>query len=388
VNSLKPLILLAILGGVGFGVYRSLNKVPGEPPPGTDTSVTSAPQIQLGDPKSTAASEAAPKPSGPNMLQPEPSSTAPPFNVGTIASARAPASVPPGNAAVLPATASPSASQSPPAESIAPVSVQPGETVEVPSSAAAVAAPTDHPVRTSSFAAAWSTIQPKLAAGQLAEALKDLTAWYDHSSLTPSEQEMVMRLLNQLAGTVIYSREHLLAPPHRVQAGETLADIAAQNHVTPQLLAKINELDPEAPSLKIGDEIKVIPGPFSAIVDVGNDRLTLMLDGCYAGSFSLADLGKMVGTRIESGTPAEFTVVQKTTAPIYNSARGEIKAGDPANPLGDYLLALSGELAIHGTNPRASAQTEQPSGGIRVTAADIADVYDILTVGSRVIVRK
>ena len=33
---------------------------------------------------------------------------------------------------------------------------------------------------------------------------------------------MVERLLGQLAGTVIYSREHLLAAPYQVQPGERL----------------------------------------------------------------------------------------------------------------------------------------------------------------------
>ena len=48
-NSLKPIILLVVLGGVAFGVYRSLSKEPQTPPPGVDTSVTAAPEIKLGD---------------------------------------------------------------------------------------------------------------------------------------------------------------------------------------------------------------------------------------------------------------------------------------------------------------------------------------------------
>jgi lipoprotein-anchoring transpeptidase ErfK/SrfK len=187
---------------------------------------------------------------------------------------------------------------------------------------------------------------------------------------------------------VIYSREHLLAPAYRVLAGDTLADIAQRHRVTPELLAKINELDSAAAPLEAGQEIKVLPGPFSAIVEVGTDRMTVMIDGCYAGSFTLAELGSAVGMRVGGGTPVEFTVSQKTTAPIYNGPQGEIESDDPANPLGQYLLALGGELAIHGTNPQATAQAEQPSGGIRMNATDIVDVYDILTVGSRVIVRK
>jgi lipoprotein-anchoring transpeptidase ErfK/SrfK len=81
-------------------------------------------------------------------------------------------------------------------------------------------------------------------------------------------------------------------------------------------------------------------------------------------------------------------VSQKTTSPIYNSAQGEIEAGAPANPLGGHLLALGSELAIHGTNANASPGTRQPEAGVRMSAADIVDVYDILTVGSRVVIRK
>ena len=244
------------------------------------------------------------------------------------------------------------------------------------------------PASTATFSAAWSAIQPSLAAGQLAAALKDLSAWHNHPSLGGQEREMVERLLGQLAGTVIYSREHLLASPYRVQPGERLEDIAAKFKITPELLAKINELDSTAAVLPAGQEIKVIPGPFSAILDVGADRFTLMLDGCYAGSFPVADVGSDVSARAGSGTPVEFAISQKTTAPIYNSPQGEIEAGAPTNPLGGHLLALGSELAIHGTNPNASPGTKQPEAGVRINATDIVELYDILTVGSRVVIRK
>jgi LysM repeat protein len=383
VNSLKPLILLAILGGVGYGVYRSLNRGPDEPPPGTDTSVTAAPEIKLGDPTALTAKDAGSKSTGPNLLQATPGGAAPPFQAaepspGAAADVAPPFPSPPqtdlGQAYAPPMT-------DPFAGSRQPLAHQAQE------NPATSATPPQGTPGTESFITAWTAIQPKLAAGQLSEALKDLTAWHNHPSLAPSEQEMVNKLLGELAGTVIYSREHFLAGPYRVLPGETLADIAQRHGITPELLAKINELDPAA-VLQSGQEIKVLPGPFMAVVEVGTDRLTLLLDGCYAGRFTLADLGSAVAQRVGTGTPVEFTVSQKTTAPIYNGPRGEIEADDPANPLGQYLLALGGELAIHGTNPQATAPVEQPSGGIRMTATDIADVYDILTIGSRVIVRK
>jgi lipoprotein-anchoring transpeptidase ErfK/SrfK len=381
VNSLKPLILLTILGGVGFGVYRSLNKGPDEPPAGTDTSVTAAPEIKLGDPGAFAAKDAGAKSSSPNLLQAAPGGSAPPFQAGQAAL---------GTAAEIAPPFSSDPQRTSSAESTQSLNSGLGNDAvgQAGGDFGGAYAPQNAPLGAGSFVAAWTTIQPKLAAGQLNEALKDLTAWYNHPSLAPSEQEMVTRLLNELAGTVIYSRKHLLAAPYRVLPGETLADIAQRHRITPEVLAKINELDPAAPALEPGQEIKVLPGPFSAIVEVGTDRLTLMLDGCYAGSFSMAELGSAVLARVQAGTPIEFTVSQKTTAPIYNGPQGEIEADDPTNPLGQYLLALGGELAIHGTNPQATAQAEQPSGGIRMSATDIVDVYDILTIGSRVIVRK
>ena len=99
-------------------------------------------------------------------------------------------------------------------------------------------------------------------------------------------------------------------------------------------------------------------------------------------------VGSALDAKLRTGEPIELSISQKTTAPIYNAASGEIEPGDPANPLGQHLLAIGGELALHGTNPRVSPQTPQPSGGIRMAAGDIAEVYDILTIGSRVIVRK
>jgi lipoprotein-anchoring transpeptidase ErfK/SrfK len=233
-------------------------------------------------------------------------------------------------------------------------------------------------------------IRPKLAAGQLDEALKDLTPWHDHSSLTPSEREWLRGLLGELAGTVIYSRQHTLSEPYRVRAGERLEEIAERYKVSAELLAKINGLDPTRTiELRPGDELKIVPGPFSAIVDLTGQRLILELDGRYAGSFPLAQIGAAAGEKTPAvGGPMELSVTQKTVTPIYNGPRGEVESDDPANPLGQHLLGLGSELALHGTNPKASPDTPQPSGGIRMNAADIAEVYDILTVGSRVTLRR
>lgn len=408
-NAIKPLILLVVLGGVGYGVYCSLMKEPGEPPPGTDTTATGPLDIKLDEGVSLPGSSTAAKSSGPNILSPSGGTQSPPFK-GLTSGGNAPAFTPPPSktSASDPASSTSSATNTRDSAAIGGYgspfpSIPGGTSTDTPTSSngSAAATTSDPPpfdaraalgnntsttsAAPGSFADAWNQAHKKLGAGQLADALKDLSAWYGHSSLTSAEETQLVDLLGQLAGTVIYSRQHLIAEPHKVQAGEQLADVAAKYQVTPELLAKINGLDVRAP-LAGGEELKIVKGPFSAMVDVQRRRLVLLLDGRYAGSFDLPAVGSDLNN-LGSGQSVELAVSKKTVAPIYNGPQGEIAAGASGNPLGQYLLALGNELAIHGTNPNG-APAEQPAAGIRLGATDIEDLFDILTVGSRVIVRR
>jgi lipoprotein-anchoring transpeptidase ErfK/SrfK len=63
-------------------------------------------------------------------------------------------------------------------------------------------------------------------------------------------------------------------------------------------------------------------------------------------------------------------------------------AGGPGNPLGARALYLSGTLyRIHGTNQPSSIGHHVSSGCIRMTNADIIDLYSRVQVGTRVVVR-
>ena len=187
----------------------------------------------------------------------------------------------------------------------------------------------------------------------------------------------MLTLLNQLAGTVIYSREHLLVQPYEVQPGDTLDRIAQQYHVPAQLLAKINGLqDPN--QLRPGERLKMVQGPFDALVNLRAQHLTLMLGGRFAGRFPIS-----VGA--EQATPeGEFTVKTKTPNPTYYGPDRVIDANDPSNPLGKYWIGLDDHLGIHGTNDPQSIGRAESRGCIRLHPRDIEDVYDMMTVESRV----
>jgi len=66
-----------------------------------------------------------------------------------------------------------------------------------------------------------------------------------------------------------------------------------------------------------------------------------------------------------------------------------IPGGAPNNPMGARALTLDrDEYAIHGTNRPASIGTYASYGCIRMLNADIIDLYDRVSVGTRVVVER
>jgi len=234
------------------------------------------------------------------------------------------------------------------------------------------------------FAAGFEIARRLLDENKLAEALKQLTLWYDDPRLSLAEQEQLNAILDQLAGTVVYSTQHLLEPPYEVQPGERLEDVGSRHDVPWQLLAKINGIsDPQ--SLRAGEVIKVVRGPFMAVVNLDKCKLTLMVNGCYAGRFPIG-MGRDYPLR-----EGQYAVVDKTVNPTYRGLDRAIDADDPNNPLGERWIGLGSQLGIHGTNDPSSLGPGAPTlaaGCVAMSPRDIDDVYDILSIGSKVLVRR
>lgn len=294
---------------------------------------------------------------------------APPFGADPGA---APPSAPP--AAEFP----PAAPTTPPTAGIAPdagwAPVAGQQPVADPAQAAAAVAP-------ATFAASFAQVQQLLAQDRLVDAHRELSAWYNQPQLTPTEQQQLQGLLDQLAGTIIYSRESLLEAPYEVQPGDNLERIAASYQMPWQLLAKINQVsDPN--NLPAGQKLKVLRGPFAADVDLTSFRLTLWLDQLYAGSFP-------IGLGVDNPTPeGAYTVQSKLDNPTYYGAE-VIDANNPTNPLGEKWISLDGQrLGIHSTIDDNSMGRVDARGCIRLTQRDAGDVYDILSIGSKVTIRR
>lgn len=225
-------------------------------------------------------------------------------------------------------------------------------------------------VNTTPFSVAWAATQETLRRGDLSQALLMLSEYYGDPQLSSAESNQLQELLSQLAGTVIYSTSHELEEPYHVQQGETLADVAQKYEVTPELLAKINGIsDPSR--LSPGTELKVVRGPFNAVVD--ESGLRLVLRGRYAGRFT---------ARGPANWPVDSWTVQQKV-PAADAAAG------PSASSGKHLV-LTPATPGADVQPVAVVADDAASGQrqpvVRVSAQDMNDLYDILTIGSRVTV--
>lgn len=334
--------------------------------------------------KSSAAStapEMPPLPPPTNSAATTPATKAPPADSSqkTAATAAAMGAV----AGAAAASATKDSSQAPSFEE-SPVTPEDPYAAAPTTQPSAGAKPSD--AASSMFGAARIAVQGALDRGELAQALLLLSDWYGDPSLSAAEKQEVETLLGQLAGSVIYEGPpaHRLEPAYIVQTGDTLEAVAQKYQVPAALLAKINGVAESAP-LEAGQELKVVRGPFSALVDLSERRMTLMLDRRYAGKFDL-DLDPTVS--VEEG---QWKVDQKLLTPSSANLYGQPPGASSEER--SILLSSSspnGAVAVlRGPGGGGATLATDPVGRVlRLSSQDVGDVFDILSVGSRVTIRR
>jgi LysM repeat protein len=167
-----------------------------------------------------------------------------------------------------------------------------------------------------------------------------------------------------------------------VQPGDRLANIADRYEIPAELLAKINGIE-NPNSLQPGESLKVIRGPFNAVINQERRELTLMVGGRYAGRFEIG-IGRDVAL-----TEANYQVVEKRLRPTYYGPnRQQIGPSDPSNPLGERWIGLGGMAGLHGTNDPHNIGRNDLRGCISLSPKDVDDVYDILSDRSKVTIRR
>lgn len=229
------------------------------------------------------------------------------------------------------------------------------------------------------FGDAWQTAMDHLNNRHWADALRTISAFYDRPEVVAQERQRLVDLLDPLAGKVIYSTEHLLEPPYQVRPGETLLEIADRYQVPVSLLKNINGIsDPR--NLPPGSVLKVVRGPFRAEINLAKDELALFLGDYYGGRFAVSIGNDPVPE------PGEYIVAGKQEGREYFAPDGSrIPPLARDNPYGRWWIGLGGDVCIH-----SSAESTPTHGGLGCVSLDpndAADIFGILSIGSKVLIR-
>ena len=220
--------------------------------------------------------------------------------------------------------------------------------------------------------------EEKLASGETLAAHRDLSKLYwNHKEFRPEIQEMI----DSTAKAIFFQPKPHYIEPYVVQEGDRLEVIAKKYQLSWEYLARLNRTEPRR--IQIGQKVKVMKGPFGAIVDLPEFSLTIHLQGYYVKRYQ-------VGIGKDGSSPVgKFPVLNKVDNPPYTGPNGKvISADDPNNPLGERWIDLGDSYGIHGTIDPNSIGKAESRGCIRLRDPDIVEVYDFLVKGSEVVLRK
>ncbi len=197
---------------------------------------------------------------------------------------------------------------------------------------------------------------------------------------------------NQLLFSPVVDPNDPMAETYTVKSGDSLSKIAARRELAThwKLIARINQIaDPS--KIRLGQNIKLVRGPFHAVVHKSAHRLDIF-HGSPADPDSWLYIKSFdVGLGSNDGTPVgEFVVsANKLENPGWvnpRDAREQYSPDDPDNPIGEYWIGITGvgqyssltSLGLHGTIDPSSIGSDESMGCVRLADGDIDVVYELL----------
>ena len=238
--------------------------------------------------------------------------------------------------------------------------------------------PVDPAPTNPSLAEDLKVVDEQIANEEYLEAHRTLSKLYWHNKDARSE---LMPRLAKTSRMVFFEPRPNFVDPYVVQANDQLRVIAGKYNISWEYLAKLNRTDPKR--IQLGQKLKVLKGPFAAVVDLNEFALTVHLQGYFVKRYT-------VGIGKDGASPiGKFEVLNKVENPQYTDPDGKVvRADDPANPLGERWIDLGNSYGIHGTVEPDSIGKAASRGCIRMREKDVIEVYDFLVKGSEVVIRK
>lgn len=235
-----------------------------------------------------------------------------------------------------------------------------------------------------------------IAANEHVLARDKLTRVLERGGLSPGDEEAVRDALARVNERLVFGPEVVPGDPftmeYTIRSGDVLSKLPREMGllVPWRFIGTVNRIDDPA-RIRVGQRIKLVTGPFHALVHKSEHRMDVYLgDGAeqvFVRSFDVG-LGENDGTPI-----GRWRIGTKVQNPDWRNPRtGEyFSSDDPENPIGEWWLALEPDeerlkdatsYGIHGTIDPDSIGDDRSMGCVRMRDADIAIVYELLRSGS------
>ncbi len=225
-----------------------------------------------------------------------------------------------------------------------------------------------------------------------------------NTSALPEEQAETARAkLTELADETLFSNQIIKDDPctfsYKFQSGDVLVRVERklELHVPDQLIQKINNI-PDATRIQIGQTLKMIRGPFHAVISKSRFVMDVFLEEPKTGRRIFVRRFR-VGVGVDGSTPigqwritlgGKITHAPWTPPASSNLPSKRISWGQPEYPLGakGYWISMEGTnntpytredgYGIHGTNDPDSIGKASSLGCIRLADDDIEMLFAML----------
>ncbi|MCI0364736.1 MAG: L,D-transpeptidase family protein, partial [Phycisphaerales bacterium] len=228
------------------------------------------------------------------------------------------------------------------------------------------------------------------------EARTLLSAALHTAGLSPADSDRIRTELGKLNDRILFGPGIIpgdtLCETYTVQSGDALSKLPRKLglHTDYLLIKRINGIQEDR--IRVGQKLKVIKGPFHAIVYKPDFRLDLYLGDPRKDPNCIFIKSFRVGLGEHDATPEGLFLIKphsKLINPAWANPRtGEqFDADDPKNPLGEYWIGLIGAgenirglegYGIHGTIEPDSIGQMKSMGCVRLLHDDVALLYELM----------
>ena len=233
--------------------------------------------------------------------------------------------------------------------------------------------------------------------GLYVAARKQLSTTLRSGTLSEHEAAQARGMLTDISDMLVFSPSIDSEDPYSIEyiirSGDTLSEIVQKMglQVDWRFIQRINNIK-QATGIRPGQNLKLITGPFHAVVSKDTYRIDLFLGD---GDEQVFVRSYRVGLGEYDSTPSGLFKVKKHSKlvnPTWINPRTRefYSADNPENPIGERWVGLQGieertedlsGLGIHGTIEPSTIGTQASMGCIRMHSEDVTQVYEMLSEG-------